>query len=90
VRGLFAAISRDEGKTWPQVRLVSDDGPGKEVDTLDARSKFTMNRENAEPRGYMAICQSRDGLIHLISSINYYRFNLKWLETPPPALEVSK
>jgi hypothetical protein len=26
----------------------------------------------------------------LISSINYYRFNLKWLETPPPAMQASK
>ena len=90
VRGLFAALSRDEGKTWPLVRPVSDDGPGREVDTLDARSKFVLSRENAEPRGYMAICQSRDGLIHLISSINYYRFNLKWVETPPPAMQASK
>ncbi len=90
VRGLFAAVSFDEGRTWPRVRPVSDDGPGREVDTLDARSRFVLNRENAEPRGYMAICQSRDGRIHLISSINYYRFNLKWLETPPPAMGPSR
>jgi len=29
-------------------------------------------------------------LIHLISSRNYYRFNLKWLETLPPPLEAAK
>ena len=28
VRGLYAAVSLDEGKTWPYKRLVSDDGPG--------------------------------------------------------------
>jgi sulfatase modifying factor 1 len=89
VRGLFAALSYDEGKSWPKVRLVSDGGPGRQAETLDG-AKFLMNRENAEPRGYLAVCQSRDGLIHLISSRNYYRFNLKWLETPPPPLEAAK
>lgn len=86
VRGLFAALSYDDGETWPKIRLVSDDGPGRQAPTLDAREMFTLRHSSAEPRGYLATVQSRDGMIHLISSINYYRFNLKWLETPPPAL----
>ena len=90
VRGLFAAVSRDEGVTWPHLRLVSDDGPGRPVASTDGHPVFTLDRSTAEPHGYLAVCQSRDGAIHLISSINYYRFNLKWLEKPPPALQNSR
>jgi hypothetical protein len=32
----------------------------------------------------MSVCQSLDGVIHLISSRQHYAFNLKWLMTPPP------
>ena len=28
VRGLYAALSYDEGETWPVRRLITDDGPG--------------------------------------------------------------
>ena len=42
-----------------------------------------MSGRNAEYRGYLASCQSADGLIRLISSRQHYCFNLKWLMTPP-------
>jgi formylglycine-generating enzyme required for sulfatase activity len=85
VTGLFAALSFDEGETWPCIRLVSDDGPGREVETMDGRL-FTMDKSHAEPGGYMTGCQTEDGLIHIISSIQHYAFNLEWLRTPPPAI----
>jgi len=84
VYGLFAAVSYDEGKTWPYRRLVSDDGPGRRVERMDGR-KFTMSATTAEPRGYMSACQTPDGIVHLISSRQHYSFNLKWLTTLPPA-----
>jgi formylglycine-generating enzyme required for sulfatase activity len=87
VSGLYAALSFDEGETWPLRRLVSDDGPGREVATLDGRP-FTLGWENAEPRGYMSVCQTADGLVHLISSRQHYSFNLAWLKAPPPAAPV--
>jgi len=83
IRGLFAAISEDEGKTWPYKRLVSDDGPGRTIECTDGGA-ITLSARSAEYRGYLAGCQSADGLIHLISSRNHYAFNLKWLKTPPP------
>jgi hypothetical protein len=86
-KGLFAALSFDEGETWPVRRLVSDDGPGREVETTDGKP-FTLSLENAEPRGYLSICQAADGVIHLISSRQHYAFNLAWLKTPPPAAPV--
>ena len=85
VTGLFGAISYDEGVTWPKIRLISDDGPGREVEAMDGR-KFTLSASSGEPNGYLSVCQGLDGVIHLISSQQHYAFNLKWLETPPPAV----
>ncbi len=80
--GLFATVSFDEGETWPMRRLVTDDGPGREVAGIDGHV-FVMSRTQAEPKGYMAVCQGLDGVIHLISSRQHYAFNLAWLKTPP-------
>ena len=79
VTGLFAALSYDEGKTWPVRRLISDDGPGREVETIDG-NRFVLSRSSAEPKGYLSICQGTNKVIHLISSREYYAFNLKWVE----------
>ncbi len=85
VTGLFAALSFDEGATWPARRLVTDDGPPREVDGGGNTGRFTLGPDSAEPRGYLAVCQSPDGLIHLIGSKQHYAFNLAWLKTPAPA-----
>jgi len=85
VRGLFAAVSEDECKTWSNIRLVSDDGPGKSETSTDGGC-FAMSQRNSEYRGYLSACQSNNGVIHLISSYSHYSFNLKWLKTPPPPL----
>jgi len=85
VRGLFAALSTDNGKTWPYKRLVTDDGPPRPVEST-AGGLFTMSGRNAEYRGYMTTCQSADRLIHILTSREHYAFNLKWLQTPQPGL----
>jgi len=88
VTGIYAAVSYDDGETWPHIRPITDDGPPREIGTTNGnRSKFTMSRSSAEPKGYLAGEQARNGVIHLISSWNHYAFNLKWIETPAPALE---
>lgn len=79
--GLYAALSYDEGKTWPIKRLLTD---GKE-ELLNGGAwtqYFLKDETHAEPRGYMAATQSPDNLIHLVSSRLYYCFNLAWLEHP--------
>ena len=83
IKGFFVALSYDQGKTWPVKRLVSHDRD-KEEKMLNGRP-FRMTAAQGEPKGYFACTQSPDGMIHLISSKNYYAFNLKWIETPPPA-----
>jgi hypothetical protein len=73
--GLYAAVSYDEGKTWPDRRLVI--GP-----------KEGITNNNGSPRnsnGYLAITQTRDGRIQLITSQNHYAFNLAWIKQLPPA-----
>jgi len=86
VRGLYAAVSEDEGETWSNVRLVSDDGPGRPAMTTNG-GYFCMSSRHAEYRGYLAACQAPNGLIHLISSYSHYTFNLAWLKTPAPPLK---
>jgi len=84
VKGMFAALSYDDGKTWANIRLVSHDGPDTTVETMDGRP-FQLGFSSAEPGGYNSICQAANGVIHLISSRQHYSFNLKWLQTRAPA-----
>jgi formylglycine-generating enzyme len=78
-RGLFGAVSLDDGETWPVRRLITDDGAERQVETTDGRP-FTMSKTSAEPRGYFSVCQTADGVIHLIGSRQHYAFNLAWLK----------
>jgi sulfatase modifying factor 1 len=82
--GLFAAVSYDEGKTWPDRRLITPGGPIQEVNTIN-RGTFTLSDTMAEPQGYLAITQTRDHRIQLLTSKNHYVFNLAWLKQLPSA-----
>jgi len=84
VKGLFGALSYDDGKTWPIKKLISDFGPARRVDGGGNTGFFTLSANTAEPRGYMACTQTPDGTIHLISSKQYYKFNVAWLKQPMP------
>lgn len=78
--GLFAALSYDEGDSWPVWKLIT---PGKGSFPAGGNTgSFTATAIQAEPGGYLAATQTPDGMIHLVSSSLHYRFNLKWLETP--------
>jgi formylglycine-generating enzyme required for sulfatase activity len=83
--GLFAALSYDEGRTWDIRRLITTGGPARSVDGGGNTGVFTMSETSAEPKGYMSVHQTPDGIIHLISSKQYYAFNLAWLKQDPPA-----
>lgn len=76
--GMYAAVSYDEGKTWPIKKLLTDG-----VDCYRYGGAFTgwfkNDETHAEPKGYLAATQSPDGIIHLFSSALYYQFNFKWL-----------
>jgi hypothetical protein len=82
--GLFAALSDDNGETWPVRRLLT---PGDRA--FETGPYFGANVKRppvvkttptqAESEGYLAATQTPDGVIHLISSRLYYRFNLAWI-----------
>ena len=77
VRGLYAALSYDDGLTWPVRRLISDES-GRSVETTNGEL-FTMTATTAEPKGYLSVTQTRDRTIHLISSRQHYALNLTWI-----------
>ena len=85
VYGMFAAISLDEGKTWPFKKLISDFGTGRKLNGEAWTQNFILDETHAEPLGYLAATQSPDNIIHLMSSGLHYRFNLDWIQKPMPA-----
>lgn len=70
--GMFATLSLDEGKTWRHFKLIPSDA---------------AKPWESDGGGYLYIVQTPDGIIHMVSSRKYYRFNLAWLKTPPPAMK---
>jgi len=76
--GLFAALSFDEGETWPVRRLITDDGRPREVDGGGNTGRFTLGPDSAEPRGYLSICQTPDGVIQLITVLLQTRPGAAW------------
>jgi hypothetical protein len=67
IHGMFAALSFDEGMTWPQIKLIPRDVGSADV---------------SDGGGYLSCVQTPDRMIHLLSSRRYYRFNLAWLKEP--------
>lgn len=78
-RGMYAAVSYDDGRTWP-VRKLLTDGQSRRLSGGAWTGEFIMDETHAEPLGYLAATQTPDGTIHLLSSGLHYRFNLPWLE----------
>ena len=77
--GMFAAVSLDEGETWPIRKLLT---PGEGIHDGGAwTQEFTASPTRAEHAGYLAVTQTPDNVIHLISSRLHYRFDLDWLRT---------
>ena len=86
VYGMYAALSFDDGKTWPVRKLVTNGDPAKEYYGGGWTKTFTMDQTHSEPGGYLSAVQSPDGVIHLVSSGLYYRFNFEWLKMPMAAI----
>jgi len=84
VRGLYAALSDDDGMTWKHRRLVTDDSPTRKFDGGAWTKEFELGRETAEPKGYITSIQARNGIIHLISSALHYEFNPSWIRSKMP------
>lgn len=83
VSSLFGAVSFDEGKTWPLRRVISPGIEDRPAETING-GRIRMSANWSEPQGYLSVCQSRDGVIQLLSSISHYAFNLAWLKQGQP------
>ena len=85
ISGMFAALSFDDGKTWPIRKPVTPGGPIQQLTNVVLTGTVLLDDTHAEPRGYLSACQTPDGVIHVISSGLHYAFNLAWAKTPIPA-----
>lgn len=83
VKGLYAALSFDEGKTWPAEyrRVISNMEIYEEMDIIVAPWQRTrkITRTQGQEEGYMSVTQSPDGMIYLTDGKMVYSFNLAWL-----------
>jgi hypothetical protein len=88
ITGMYCAVSLDDGKTWANTRVISDDGLPRPIESFDGRPN-TQSAEQSEIAGYLTVCQAQNGIIHLVSSRNHYAFNLAWLKTSPPGVPLA-
>ena len=85
VYGMFAALSFDEGKSWPVKKLITPGGPPRRIKCFGYVEECTIDDTHAELGGILEMTQTPDGTIHLISCGLHYRFNLPWLKELMPA-----
>jgi formylglycine-generating enzyme required for sulfatase activity len=83
VTGLYAALSFDEGQTWPEEyrRVISNLQVTEtwEVEVAAWQRTQTLSKTAGQENGYMSVTQSPDGLIYLTDGKLVYTFNLAWL-----------
>ena len=79
---LCICISYDDGKTWPTRRILTDER-GDHGLTGMSYGRVYMGYGAGEPTAYVTVTQARNGVIHVVSSMNHYAFNLKWAESGP-------
>ncbi|HEY9137704.1 MAG TPA: SUMF1/EgtB/PvdO family nonheme iron enzyme, partial [Terriglobus sp.] len=79
---LCICVSYDEGKTWPVRRVLSNETGDRGITGM-SNGRVYLGPGYGEPTAYCSIVQARNGVIHVLSSMNHYAFNLKWVEAAP-------
>jgi formylglycine-generating enzyme required for sulfatase activity len=83
VKGLYVALSFDEGKTWPvnYRKVVSDIMDNKKVEVTVApwQKVNQVTNNNGIGIGYMSVIQTPDGIVHLTDGKIVYDFNVSWI-----------
>jgi len=80
VYGTYAAVSWDEGETWPVKRVMSHVKSGSEkYMSAPWNRQITLDATHGQPKSYWAATQAPNGIIHLNDSRLDYAFNLAWL-----------
>ncbi len=83
IYGLYAALSFDEGKTWPEEyrRVISDvrGSDEKIITTAPWQKKNTLTRVKGQEISYTTCTQSPDGLIYISDGKIVYVINQAWI-----------
>jgi formylglycine-generating enzyme required for sulfatase activity len=80
IYGTYAAISWDEGVTWPVKRVMSNVKSGsKSYMGGPWNREFTLDATHGQNKSYWAATQTPGGIVHLNDSRLDYAFNLAWL-----------
>jgi len=83
IHGLYAAMSFDGGKTWPEnFRRVVSQVKGnneEEITVAPWQRKNKLTNVHGQKEGYMSVTQTPDGKIFLTDGKIVYTFNLAWL-----------
>ncbi len=75
-----AALSWDEGHTWPVKRVLSHVKTGtQKVKIGPWNEEITLDATHGQTKAYWAATQTPDGMVHLSDSRLLYTFNLAWL-----------
>ena len=78
--GSFAALSWDEGETWPLVRVLSDVRSGEEIwHAAPWNERIVLDATHGQPKSYWDATQTPDGLVYLSDGRLVYSFNLAWI-----------
>ncbi len=81
IYGTYAALSWDEGKTWPLKRVMSNvKSGGKSYVGAPWNRTFSLDATHGQNKSYWAATQTPDGIVHLTDGRLHYAFNLAWLE----------
>jgi formylglycine-generating enzyme required for sulfatase activity len=82
IYGTYAALSWDEGVTWPVKRVMSNVKTGsKSYMGAPWNREFTLDATHGQNRSYWAATQTPNGIVHLNDSRLDYAFNLAWVMT---------
>jgi len=80
IYGTFAAVSWDEGKTWPLRRVLSNVRNGsKRYMAGPWNAEIILDATHGQNKAYWTATQTPDGIMHLSDSRLYYGFNPRWL-----------
>jgi len=81
IYGTYAAVSWDEGQTWPVKRVMSNVKSGsKKYVGAPWNREFTLDATHGQNKAYWAATQTPDGIVHLTDGRLVYDFNLAWLK----------
>lgn len=83
ISGLYAAVSFDNGLTWPEEyrKVISNSHGNDSLKIVMApwQRRDILTTDHGQKEGYMTVTQTPDGIIYLTDGKMVYSFNLAWI-----------